>query len=497
MRYINIQHHNFYKIAIEAGIVIFLSIIISFAAITYSYNSLITALAILAIYYICINLKNDVNRIIIYLTIFLPFYALIRAILLKNQLFTPLTLTAYIRDFLIILALMIVFASKAVMQRKKIDIRFKKNSFLDLGVIILLSNYLYGFIISLIRGNFLLAIKAVHISIIPIFLFYIIKNSKKITEEFLIRFYNIFALMGLIVGISGLFFYFFKPIYFGELFAVFRGMGENPNLIINYGRMVGIFLSPNVFGSFMAIVGILSYTLIGYSRKDYYYVFIFLLSLISVLFSLSRGAWGFLTIGLFVSTLLNLRNKGINKKMILISIILVSFFILSFLLPENIQGILIGRFKSLFETSSSAYQRVIGWSDVLERILYRPDGFGLGIAGYNMINQPELARKLGISVIDGFYVKIIAETGVIGILSFILFIFSVIKLTINSISLAKNWIRLHNIITLSIFSGLLFQFIGSNVLDFIAISPFIWIFIGISNQLYLRNIQICTNLSND
>jgi hypothetical protein len=316
-----------------------------------------------------------------------------------------------------------------------------------------------------------------------------------LNENKLNKFIRYFIAVGMVVSLIGLYFYFFRPFIFGQLFAVFRNYNETAKEVINYSRMVSVLLSPNVFGSFMAITLIaclneLFDDKISFSNK--YYLIGTLLSIAGLVMSMSRGAWMFGVVGIITLIFYN-RNKfsvGIKFIKIIVFVFFIGVFLL-FLNPSLI-NIIGTRFGTILELGNeSSYGRLTNWIDAFEPLTKNIFGYGLGVGGINLINYPEISNIIEIKVIDGFYVKTIIETGIIGILIFIIHIYLMVSGLNQLVKTTKNTYRKYYVIALSIYLGALAQSVGSNVFDFVSISPIIWLFIGIATNLSnkVRNIN--------
>ncbi|MBT2290571.1 O-antigen ligase family protein [Paenibacillus albidus] len=449
-------------------------------------NVFILILILIAANMLINQTKDAATFSIFFLSIFLPFYAILRAFLQLKGIETLSLYVNYIRDFVIILCFIIILMKQS--NNKIISVRNITNKKLMLGINLLLANYIIGFVISLANGYMTLAIKGVHLNIIPILLVYIISNSSYINEKVMEKFIKFSILIGLIVSIIGIFFYLVRPGIFGQLLLIFSQQDESNYLqALNYSRMVSTFLSPNVFGSYMAILLLLTIheALNNKIRSFYAIVFIVVFSVCLIL-SFSRGAWAFAIGGIFLLLLLS-RNKFSKKQIEFATLSLFAIIAVFLVMPFINRGLdeyLLARFKSIFDFSNeSSYGRSNNWLQVLEAFSNNIFGLGLGIASINLSYYPELAQKLGVNVVDGYYVKIIAETGIIGLLLFSGFLILVIHSLIKLIKKSSNERSSTYVLITAILFGFLIQSFGSNTFDFVNISPFLWIFIGFAIKL--------------
>lgn len=427
--------------------------------------------------------EQDIVSITIYfLTAFLPFYAILRAYTeLENIQLLNLTIN-YFRDF-VILSCFFIFALKTS-NRCKDDKNPWMIQNINLGISLLLINYLYGFIISIFSGYYDLAIKGIHLNVIPILLVYVVSNSNYINGNNIRRFIRVSLNLGIIVSIIGLFFYVIRPDIFGQLLLVFSQQEESNYLqALNYSRMVSTFLSPNVLGSYMAISLLLSINEIINNKDNK----VFLLNIFSaimfgicLILTFSRGAWAFALVGTMILIIAN-KNKISSKLWILLFIVIIATVIIIPYLSEGLEDYLFYRLISVFDISNeSAYGRIENWVQVIDVLSNNILGLGLGIASINLMYYPELAQSLGVNVVDGYYIKVIAETGIVGIILFCLFVIIVMHSLLTAVGKYKCNNRDIHIVTLAIFSGFLIQSFGSNIFDYVNLAPFLWIYLGFS-----------------
>lgn len=434
-----------------------------------------------------LNQTRDISTFsIFFLSAFLPFYAIIRAFLQLESFEILSFYVNYIRDFVILFCFIMILLKQSTTQI--IKNRNTVDKHLMLGINLLLVNYIYGFVISLVNGYTSLGIKGVHLNIIPILLVYIISNSAYIDEKIIAKFIKSSIMIGLIVSVIGMVLYLVKPVIFGQLFLIFSQQDESNFLqALNYSRMVGTFLSPNVFGSYMAILLLLTiHEAINNKMRSFLAVIFIVMFSVCLILSFSRGAWAFAISGIFIFLLLS-RNKFSKKQVQFAILSLISVIAIALIMPFVNRGLgnyLLERFSSIFDFSNeSSYGRSGNWQGVIASFSSNIFGLGLGIASINLLSYPELAQKLGVNVVDGYYIKIIAETGIVGMILFsgflLLTIHSLIRLTKKTSNATSSTYAL---IT-AIFLGFVVQSFGSNTFDFVNISPFLWIYIGFAIKL--------------
>src|SRR5690606_21143267 len=114
--------------------------------------------------------------------------------------------------------------------------------------------------------------------------------------------------------------------------------------------------------------------------------------------------------------------------------------------------------------NNSSYGRVLDWKYALNIVKENFLGLGIGVGGINMVDY---SGSLNLGVIDGFYIKTIIETGIIGLFSLCVFIACSIIGLIQLIHSPKVKNKNYYILVLAIFIGVLVQNFGSNVFDYV------------------------------
>lgn len=469
-----------FKSGVNLKNIVLIGILIGFSSAISIYIPLFLSLSLLAVFLVLfIKVDSSLKTIIFFLLLFLPFYAFLRSLSMYYNISPISNSINYMRSFLILIGVvLLVVKSKATLSSNKSD------KLIDYAVLILLFNYTIGLFISLIWGNFELALKGINLSVMPIMLYFLAKNVK-INFFIVEKMYQLILATGLVASFSGIYFYFYKPYFFGELLQIFRVVDEDVNVLVNYSRMVGIFLSPNVFGVFMAINLMISLFMIIFNKNKFIYITIFLFCFTGLVLSLSRGSWIFVLVSSFVIVLLAIRHNVIRKKIYLFSIIILVAFFSLFKFFEEYLFILNGRLTSLFSLDNeSSYGRVENWLLYFDKLKLHPEGYGLGVGSQAMTGNLKVIEETGINVIDGFYSKTIIETGYFGIcLVLCAYVIIIVSLTRRK-SLSLNQLKISSL-TLVLFSGMLAQQFGSNILDFVAISPYFWILLGLCNNHFL------------
>jgi len=279
------------------------------------------------------------------------------------------------------------------------------------------------------------------------FLFFMVSNFLKEKKQ-IKKFLYLFLFVGLIISLYGI----YSSGKYGRATAPFEGEIGEPNTLGGY---------------FLLLLGIISGWFL-YSDEKYERFILGGLAFIMIvpfLFTLSRAsymAFPFMFLTLFLTK---------KRKMFLIFLL---FFIISFSLiglPSKVRDRIRYTFtgekgypeqvkigKITFDPSASA--RVISWRESVSAWKEKPF-FGYGVEGLRFI--------------DGQYVKVLVETGIFGIITFLFLLFSIFKSIWgkfkNPADLFYEGVSLG---LLASFIGLLVHSIGTNTFIIIRIMEPFW-----------------------
>lgn len=436
-------------------------------------------------------MKKISNKIIIggilFLSCFLPYYSLLRGMSLIylpspiSQIINP------IRDLVIIFLFIISFNKPKNSYLRQNKINFAIN--------ILLIFLFFTFLITFVRGYPKIAIQAAHLTIIPILIFFSAKRAENKNPLFFKKFINLFLIIGLSVGLFSIYFYFFRPQLYFNLFDVLYSVGGKTTTEIasSYTRMMGPFFSPNVFGNYMATISIISFVKIVENKKVKLNWLIFFIATFNVILSFSRGSWLFELAGLMVVIFFL---KGSIATFLKISFIwvltvLLGISSLTYSSDINLYDVLNNRIFSVTSKEGNVYDRFDKLDEVIRSADKNPFGAGLGAGSQASAGEVKYVSEVGVNVIDSYYLKALTEGGILG-LSLFLFAMGYIIVALvrkinkkdkNIFNLSTNREREFILISLAITIGTMLQSIGSNPLDYVATAPFIWVFLGISSEL--------------
>jgi hypothetical protein len=234
----------------------------------------------------------------------------------------------------------------------------------------------------------------------------------------------------------------------------------------------GVRGEPNTFGGYLLFMGAVAAGIL--SRAENSRTKNMLIGLIFViippfLFTLSRASYL-----AFVPTLLVL-GYLMEKKVILVGIIFISLALSPLFLPLQVKNRILFTVKQpehhlqikvgnvRLDTSTS--ERLRSWKDALVDWSRKPI-LGHGVTGYRFV--------------DAQFPRVLAETGIIGLIAFIYLLYSIGKTAVDNLRVLKNpFFRGITIGFLAGYTGLLFHAIGANTFIIVRIMEPFWFFVGI------------------
>ena len=186
-------------------------------------------------------------------------------------------------------------------------------------------------------------------------------------------------------------------------------------------RVFSIFGSPNIMGDFMVMFAPMAAALAYYFKNRIAQVACWLVTLamcLSCLFTMSRGAWIALVIAIFIFALL------VDRR--LIALMLAAFAVAMFLpFVATRIGYL---FSPAYAASSAKGGRSVRWAQTMGYLRnFGPTfGIGFGMFGGAVAMQNPVSSWMKYFYTDNYYVKILAENGYVGLVSFIIMMLGVI-----------------------------------------------------------------------
>ncbi len=278
-----------------------------------------------------------------------------------------------------------------------------------------------------------------------------------IPDKYKIRIVYVIVLSGIIAGIMAIHQYFFGFQHLSEYIA--RKGIDNPFIIdcIKQKRVFSPFMTPNILSGFLAMIIFLVFVI---NRK--YKLLIFLLMFTA--FFLTKSLGGILSFFIGVCVYFYLKRYLFSWRSIFILLALSAVIsIIFFLRLENT--------KQNFLPVFSLICRLEYWQQTINIIKFYPFT-GIGIGNLNL-PMSRYAHNL--------YLQYWAEAGIIGLISFIWLMGTILKLGLRSIKNSVN-----NAVSIALFVSII-SFLIDNLVNFSFYLPEVsiiwWVILGILASL--------------
>ena len=275
------------------------------------------------------------------------------------------------------------------------------------------------------------------------------------------------------------------------IFQYFFGFDFLRHRALEAGRITGSFQMPGDLAGYLAPVLCLPLALcfLKFKKGIKYFLRVESIILVSLLIvTIARGAWlGFIAAVCFLGTLENKKILYVTVAFLLILGILIPHLIET---PNNI----LGRLKSIFVFSDpSSLDRKAIWHVAIQMIKERPL-FGQGLSTF-MGNFARFGKDYYhlqhgiIPYAHNCYLQIAAESGVVGLLSFLMVIGAFFSHTIISLRKIKD--KFYHTVLSGISAGIIVTLVHSAVdtnLYSLQLSVLFWIMLGLNAGLQ-RNLS--------
>jgi len=229
---------------------------------------------------------------------------------------------------------------------------------------------------------------------------------------------------------------------------------------------------PNTFGGYLLFIGaVAAGVLVKVDDKRTKQLLVLLLICIIPPFLFTQSRSSFLAL---IPACLVIGSM-VRRRVVIIGLILMFFLISPLFLPTSVKNRILHTFTQperpgqlkvgtlRLDTSTSA--RLASWNEVLKDWPRYPL-FGYGITGYKFV--------------DAQYPRVLVETGLIGFMTFIYLLYSILKLAIKNIRSGKStYFRGLGIGFLAGYTGLLFHSLAANTFIIVRIMEPFWFFVGI------------------
>lgn len=349
------------------------------------------------------------------------------------------------------------------------SIKFNLQFFDKLVLCFILFNTIYGFILS---RNLFISAQGFRVTYLAV-IFYFIGRLFSVNDfESLCK--KIFTWL-LIFGIIGLILHFgFRN--FEKYLVSLSGNKESAYFIPRIGSFV---IMPVLFATLMTMACLYFYFRLLKENKKLFYLFVAILWS-CIFLSVSRGPIIAFLIGYIFLTIVF--RQWIKSLIVFGIIILVSSFW---------SYILVGSFTPIGWLFSSAADtlafgegitRVELWKRSIHDFVQRPWGFGLGHAGVTAIRFLKgTTTPAAVYTSDGWYLMLACETGILGLISYLILCITFIVKGWKIISEKKL-----SLFVISIFLLINAQCIVGNTLDFYPYMSLYWLLIGFAANTFQK-----------
>jgi len=339
---------------------------------------------------------------------------------------------------------------------------------LDWVVLSLLAMSVYG---SLLAFDPSLIIYGFHLTYTPVLMYFLVRLLPLRASQ-IRHWVESFLMVNLAIALIGIYIHFTDPVSYYLQMVPMESIGTLARM--GRWRMASILANPLYFGILMALGATLSLALAFQEKKSFkrwYRLAAFAIFTVCTWLSITRGAWFMLAAGTVIVLWGYFRQKrsrmiwalfGISAAIFVGLVVLVTFRTgLEIYLSDSSGFLLEGRFDQ--------------WRSTWEAISKAPWGYGLGVG--------QAALRAGnteiVTIYDGWYLKVLAEGGVLGIVVFAVFMIITVRFLVSRIAKARDKSLYYLYLgVLAVFVGLSLAAIGSNVWDYYIVPSVMWVLIG-------------------
>jgi O-antigen ligase len=326
------------------------------------------------------------------------------------------------------------------------------------------------------RGIMILSFSTFMI-LVPLVSIFMVDTKRKIKialyilliSSFVFSFFGFFQFLGDMVGVSP---------------SITGLAARYTKEVLGFPRIQSTFIEPLYFANYLLIPLLVSFFFFLKRidpKKNIYFVIFFLVSLIALVLTISKGA--ILSLAIIISAILFFQARSLFSKKNLPYLLSILLFII--LITGSVYSSLSSK-PDIEKYYTKAYDIVMGAS-VTERqeaydvafeafdkhpvIGIGPGNFGPYFSGY-----PTSAPSFGWPIVNNQYLEILSETGILGLLFFIFFILSIFYYSIQSYrSTDDDFLKVVLLALNFAFLGILIQYMTFSTLYIMHI----WILIGL------------------
>ncbi|MCT4598521.1 MAG: O-antigen ligase family protein [Vallitalea sp.] len=307
-------------------------------------------------------------------------------------------------DELMFLGFIVIFIYKLIRYRKNVNYKWTP---LDFPIIFFV---LVGIFLVLVNSpNISIAIEGLR-AVVQYILWYFLVVQLVDTTKGVLKVYWVLTSVGTILGLHGIYQYIAKV----EMLGNWVDSGEAITT-----RAFSIVGSPNILGAIFVLFIPMGMALVT-SDKNYIRKFVaacMVLVMAGGLFAtMSRGAW--LSAAFAIAVYIFYKNKKLILPLILCGC-------LAIIVIPSLSSRFTYMFTDEYRYKSSKGGRIYRWSEGIETWSENNKALGLGLGRYG--GAVATNNKLSPFYIDNYYVKTLAEMGLIGLGAFILLLICVIR----------------------------------------------------------------------
>lgn len=318
---------------------------------------------------------------------------------------------------------------------------------------------------------------------IPIILTNLLDNFYRI-----VKFIKFFLIAGFLEIVYGILLYVLST-YLGYNLAganVFRDPG-----VVEALGIQGTLIEPNIFGSYCLPFFLISITLLFFDNNNHYYkryylVLLLLFSMVGIIMSFTRGAWIGGIVGIIMIVLLNMTNVYNNLKkngaylLIGCFVILGIFILIIDYLPESYFKYKISNIISISE--SNVVQRLNIWEQAIKNIK-ESIIFGNGTYSFASINNSlGFYHREENPWIGNVFVTILHDSGIIGLLFFIILCIDIIVKGTYSFKILIKYNNIMGYTTMGLVASFIALFV-SFMFTMASSAAYPWIVIGLIGSI--------------
>lgn len=198
-------------------------------------------------------------------------------------------------------------------------------------------------------------------------------------------------------------------------------------------RLLAFLNDPNFFADYCLCIMIIALTIFLWERKFNFLLFSFL-SLVGLFLSFSRSAWIIAVIGLILVLRYYLSKKSFTKVLFLLTVILLILLLLPFL--RNM-GLLTETKTRLLTVTEEENPRLYIWKAALNAFFSHPL-LGIGIGSFKSVAYQYSSEMIIYQETHNVFLDILAGTGLLGFIFWLLSIFYILIAGIRNIKIYKQ-----------------------------------------------------------